>query len=401
MKTRRSYFAVTMLAGTLLCVGRPPAYGQDSETRAGEIAAGQEQKARTLSPYKANFLERELIAIDEAGGFGIARGWFVTFGDIKRGSGFSIGPAYSKTFASGAIFEGKAVYSIENAKVAQLAWQAPPLAGDRLLIRTRVRWQDVPEVAFHGIAPGVPESAPYEETYSEVSARALYRPVRLLHFGTGIGFERFQTEITDTSTLGTILFAGAPGAGADPRYIHAYGSAAIDSRDGDGYSRQGTLLRATLHDYVQQNTGPYSFRRVDGDAEQYVPILRGNWVLYFGVRASTTFTDGGETVPFFLLPDLGGGSDLRGFSDYRFRDRHSILATAEYRWYAQEYLDGAIFYDAGKAVPRRGDLDFRSLNSSYGAGIRLHGPRFTVLRVEVARSREGTRLILAFSPVRR
>jgi hypothetical protein len=76
-----------------------------------------------------------------------------------------------------------------------------------------------------------------------------------------------------------------------------------------------------------------------------------------------------------------------------------MLLTAEYRWYAQEFLDGAIFYDAGKAVPQRGDLDFRRLKKSYGAGVRLHGSRMTVLRLEVARSGEGTRLIIAFSPV--
>ena len=76
-----------------------------------------------------------------------------------------------------------------------------------------------------------------------------------------------------------------------------------------------------------------------------------------------------------------------------------IAVTAEYRWYTQEYLDGAIFYDAGKAVSNRSQLDFSGLNHSYGAGIRLHGPRTTLLRIEVARSREGTRLIFAFSPV--
>jgi Omp85 superfamily domain len=109
-------------------------------------------------------------------------------------------------------------------------------------------------------------------------------------------------------------------------------------------------------------------------------------------------TDGNDTVPFFLLPDLGG-SDLRGYPTYRFRDRHSMIATAEYRWYAQEFLDGAIFYDAGKTVSRREDLDFQRLKSSYGAGIRLHGSTMTVVRLEVARSREGTRFIIAFSPV--
>ncbi len=158
------------------------------------------------------------------------------------------------------------------------------------------------------------------------------------------------------------------------------------------------LLRATIHDFRQQNTGPYSFRRLDGVAEQYLPILSGNWVFYFGVRASTTQTDAGQSVPYFLMPDLGGHY-LRGYGTYRFVDKHSITVTAEYRWYAQEYLDAAIFYDAGKAVPERSQIDFTALNQSYGAGIRLHGPRTTMLRIEVARSHEGTRLIFAFSPV--
>jgi hypothetical protein len=180
--------------------------------------------------------------------------------------------------------------------------------------------------------------------------------------------------------------------------VHGRAYAAIDSRDGQGYSRRGSLLQATLHDYRQENDGPYSFQRVDGAAEQYVPILRGNWVLFLGLRASTTATTGGHAVPFFLMPDLGG-NDLRGFANYRFRDLHSILITAEYRWYAQEYLDAAIFYDAGKTVQTRGALDFTGLKSSIGAGLRLHGPETTAIRFEVAHSREGMRILLKFSPV--
>lgn len=391
-------FSATLL---LLVMSSGPALrAQESGSRAEEVAAAQEKKARALSPYKAGFVEREILGIEHAGGFGVAHGVFVAFGDIKRGSGMSLGPAYGKTFASGSVLVAKAVYSIRNAKVAQVSLQAPPLAGRRFTLATRVRWQDVPEVPFHGLAPGLAEEeGTYAETVTEAGATAAFRPVRLLKFGAGLALQQFETSAGRGSQANQIgLFAGAPGVDADPRYLHGYGSAAIDSRDGEGYSRHGSLLRATVHDYRQQNAGPYSFRRVDGVAEQYVPLLRGNWVIYLGLRGSTTMTGSGESVPFFLLPDLGG-SDLRGYDTYRFRNRHSMLLTAEYRWYAQEFLDGAIFYDAGKAVPLRGDLDFRRLKKSYGAGIRLHGSRTTVLRLEVARSGEGTRLIIAFSPV--
>ena len=37
-------------------------------------------------------------------------------------------------------------------------------------------------------------------------------------------------------------------------------------------------------------------------------------------------------IPYFMLPSLGSGSTLRGYSSYRFRDRHSMLMNAEFRW---------------------------------------------------------------------
>ena len=57
----------------------------------------------------------------------------------------------------------------------------------------------------------------------------------------------------------------------------------------------------------------------------------------------------------------------------------------------------AIFYDAGKVVPRQGDLDFTGLKSDVGIGLRFHTPQTTVLRFEVARSVEGLRFIVGFS----
>ena len=56
-----------------------------------------------------------------------------------------------------------------------------------------------------------------------------------------------------------------------------------------------------------------------------------------------------------MLPALGGGSSLRGFASWRFRDRHSLLLQAEWRVLVNSFFDMAIFSDAGKvtAQPRR------------------------------------------------
>ena len=132
---------------------------------------------------------------------------------------------------------------------------------------------------------------------------------------------------------------------------------------------------------------------------QHIPILRDTWVVSLHGLAKTTFDKGDQTTPFYLLPSVGGGSSLRGFSSYRFTDRNSLLLQAEWRIVANRFFESAVFYDAGKVAARTSDLDLNHLKSDYGFGVRFHAPMATVLRVDVARSNEGTRLVFAASPV--
>src|SRR4051794_28378457 len=76
---------------------------QEPGSRAEEQAHAQEEKARTLTTYPS-LIEQRLLSIENAGGFGVARGFVVKFGDIKRGSGFAPGVGYGYTTASGAVF---------------------------------------------------------------------------------------------------------------------------------------------------------------------------------------------------------------------------------------------------------------------------------------------------------
>ncbi len=379
-----------------------PLGAQEAESRAEEIAGKQREKAAQAAPRPPNWLERRLLGIERAGGLGITSGWFVTVGDIKTGSGLAMGPAYGKLFDNGTLIYAKGAYSVRNFKMAQVSLHAPPAAGGRLALDGRLRWQDAPTLAFYPIGNRSEKSLfDFSETKTEISGRARFRPVRLLRVGGGVSFVDFDTthvELKKPAPDSQLQLVFVPGSGEDPSYVHSHVMGALDSRDGPGYTRRGSLLQATLHDYRQQRGDGLSFRRLDAAAEQYVPILHGNWVIYLGLRMSTTTTSDSNTVPFFLMPQLGG-HDLRGFSNYRFRDRHSIWFTGEYRWYVQEFVDMAVFYDAGKVAPERAQLDFDDLKTSIGAGIRFHGPQTTAVRLEVARSSEGWRLIFGFSPV--
>jgi outer membrane protein assembly factor BamA len=187
------------------------------------------------------------------------------------------------------------------------------------------------------------------------------------------------------------------GVGATTTYLHTDATAAIDTRTSPGYSRRGGFYGVTAHDFSDRDAR-FGFRQVDYEVVQHVPILRETWALSLRGLASTTFDKKGQDVPFFLLPSLGGGSDLRAFSSWRYRDRNSLLLQAEWRIMANRFMDTAVFVDAGKVTARRTDLDFNGLKTDYGFGARFHGPFSTALRLDLARSREGTRLVVATSP---
>ncbi len=370
-------------------------------TRAEEREREQEEKARNARPYVPGLIERQMLKFDSAGELSTVKGIAVTFGGIKAGSGFAIGPAGGYTFPDGGYVRAKAVFSIRNYKLLQALYQARQFHDGRLIVNARVRWHDAPDGAVFAIGPQSPDiRGEYDEQRTEISGQALAQPVSFVRLAAGTGWEKYRTSGGLIASAGLpLLVPPPPGLNADPNYLHTYGTAALDWRESPGYSRRGTLLQATIHDFHAGDEAPFSFRRVDGVAQQLLPIMHGNIVFDLSARVSSTSPDSGDEVPFFLMPELGGSTQLRGFANYRFRDRHAMLLTAQYRWYVQEYLDGVLFYEAGKVEPSFGDLDFNNLEKSYGIGFHFHTPRTTLLRLDLARSREGFRFIFGFSPV--
>ena len=144
----------------------------------------------------------------------------------------------------------------------------------------------------------------------------------------------------------------------------------------------------------ERDNDQYSFKSIEAEVVQLVPIMRANWVIALRGLATVTDLEDSGSVPYFLLPSLGGGSTLRGYPDFRFQDRNRLLMTAELRWTPARFLDMAIFYDTGKVASRREDLDFDDLKDSYGIGMRLIGVRGYAFRIEAARSRENNLRLL-------
>jgi hypothetical protein len=357
-----------------------PAFAQG--TRAAVIAAEQAEKAKRLRPYQPSRAEEIFTKVTR----GLAEaptGFYPAMGSVYSGGGLALGPAYRQFYGDRATWDTRALYSIRSYKLVEAGTNSPGHAGGHVDLYARALWRDAPKVPFYGLGPDSSKDNSTDFQYRETSViggvRA--RPVRWIVFGTALSYEDYKTS--------------AQGPGPDSTYIHSSALAGIDWRPSAGYARRGGLYAIEYHNYADRSD-TFDFDRVDAEVVQHIPILRENWVL--SLRAAVQTTIDGD-VPYYLLPTLGSGSTLRAYRSWRFRDLHSELFSAEWRWIPSRLaIDMAIFYDAGKVASRRSDLDFEDLKSDVGIGLRFHGPAATPLRIEVARGSEGMRLVFAGGP---
>lgn len=377
----------------------PPAFGQES--RAEELAQEQSAKSTNLKPYAPNRAER---AIEMAEQFLLNPSTlYPWFGSVYPGGWAAAGPGLWLPYGDTGLLQAHAAWSIQNYRDLEARLRLPELLDRRLRIELHGQFLDAPKVAFYGVGTDTTETNKTSYLYRPTTAGVLGTLKAHRHFSVGGGADYFKVE-TGSGESGVPIDESftpetAPGLDADPLYIRSNLFAAFDNRTSPGYTDRGGLYRLDWFDYRQQNDGPYSFKRLDGEVRQFIPILHGNWVIGLRGLVSVTDTDDGNQVPYFLLPDLGGANELRGYPSWRFRDRNRILLSGEYRWTPGQLVDMAVFVDAGKVTSRPGDLDLSGLKTSYGIGARFHTPNATVLRVELAHSQEGFGLVVAFHPI--
>ncbi len=377
-----------------------PALVFAQDTRAGLIATEQAAKARRLAPPSAHWAEQLILSarqsiIDQPSGF------YPYFDSVYSGGGFTLGAGYRQFTGDRAHVNLSGLYSVSGYKLIELNVVAPGHWSGRLDLRGTAGWRDATQVSFYGLGIDSPadNNAAYRMQQSYAGGDVTMRPQQWLRLTAAVTAEDFSIQDPTgdfISVESEFTEAAAPGVGTDPFYLHTAVSAAIDTRPAADYARRGALYQVAHHHYADRDQA-YSFSRLDGEIVQHIPILRENWVLSLHGRVESVIDDG-DQVPYFLLPALGSGSTLRGYSSWRFRDRHAVLFAGEWRWIANRLaLDMALFYDAGMVAPRLDAITTNGFVSNYGVGVRFHSPVRTPLRVELARGREGTRVVFSAS----
>jgi hypothetical protein len=370
------------------------------ETRAGQIAAKQEEKAGNLAPYKPTRFESIMNGLEQ--NFASPPdGFYPALGSVYSGGGFTLGLGYRQFYARKAVWDVMGFYSIKNYKKIEVSTRTPWNFDGRWTFGLRAGWLDAPQVGFYGLGMSTEpdDRANFRLQQGYAAANATFEPTRWTRLEGEVAYEDYKTKEGSGSAPSIETKyepSSAPGLFSSPVFIRTEATAAIDWRHAPGYSRTGGYYGVTLTNFADVDE-TYSFQRVDGEVIQHLPILRENWVISLRGRVQT-IVDDDDVVPYYLLPALGSGRTLRAYSTGRFRDRHSLLTSAEVRWIPNRLaLDMALFYDAGKVTARRRDLDFEDLETNWGIGARFHGLTATVLRIEAARGADGWHLVFATS----
>jgi outer membrane protein assembly factor BamA len=376
----------------------PGASAGAQDTRAGVIAAAQAAKAAAPEPPPPSRAEQVTEWVQDRLLTERSSSVFPVLDSVYGGGGVTLGAGYRRAFADRSFWTARGLYSVKGYSLAQVDVVNPDLARGRASLGATLGWRDATRVGYYGLGMDTTRGDRADFRFQQIfgGVTGTFRPQRWLHLQAAGGVEDYtlkdatgrRRDIDEVHTP-----ASAPGLGDSPTFLRADLRAGLDTRPSPGYARTGSYLGAALVSYV--DTGDrYGFNRVDLDAVHHVPLLRETWVLSFRARVQTTLDDD-DVVPFYLMPALGGGGSLRGYSSRRFRDRHSLLLSGEWRWIPNRLgMDMAVFVDAGKVASRRADLDFSGLKHDVGIGLRFHAPAVTLVRAEVARGSEGWKLVV-------
>jgi hypothetical protein len=393
---------IVWMASVSLAVSQEPA------TRAEVDRQRREEKQRNARPYEQNGFERTMHFVEEKGIFIIGReGFYPKLGTLTTGSGFAYGAGYRDRdlFSNTGALDLWAATSIRRYWATEARFTFPELANKRLLVETWAAHRAYPQEDFFGIGP---DSARADQTSYAIrtdlfGARIGVRPVPIVLAGGGLEYLKPRLDRGTDRRVPSIEQrfdpATAPGLGESVDYLRSTAFLEIDYREPKN-ARRGGWYRVDFSRYDDRSTGRHTVSRLDTDLRQFIGFLAGRRVLAARLFISTSDTDPGQVMPFYLMPTLGGNDTLRGFREYRFRGPHAILAQGEYRWEIWSGLDAALFYDAGKVATRRGDLDFDHLETDYGFGFRFNTNQAIVFRVDAAfGSRDGKHLYIVFGGV--
>jgi hypothetical protein len=303
-------------------------------------------------------------------------------------------------------------FSPDNA--FKLRWESTSRGSHRLNLGIRINdprsagfefgagYRVRPNARFFGIGPTTPESMESFHT-QEVGWVGLSRRTPLpgsfmaegMALYSAVG-ARGPRDDEDYDSIDSVFASAKPFGLRDRSDGVTFSlSLAHDTTSEDGRpERQGSQELKASYFTGSDDVSFWTFR---ADAEQFIHLLFSKQVL--ALRGYITWIEGAEAgeVPFQRLMTNDDPDLLRGYRDFRWRDRGITALSVEYRWpiWAAKTVDGVgldayLLTDIGQVFGELDEISLDNLADSYGVGVRLIGNKGFTGRVEIAWSDEDT-----------
>lgn len=394
---------ISVLASVMSLLAQTP------DSREAEIQAAREAKAKTLKPEQVSKGENFLLKFkDERTLEKLEDGWYnfrPKIGNMVTGGGFAAGVEYFRDD----LLHGEMTWRA-SAQVSTRAFQKfeteaifPKLAKGKLSVDLFASHRNFASLNYYGNGPDSRKTgrSNYRMEDTSFDGIAGVSATKFWKLGTSLGY--LDTNVGPGNDRRFISAekiyspAVAPGIDVQTNFLRYSVFTQLDFRDDPVGTKSGGNYVFQHSWYKDQTFSRFDFRRMDINLEQHIPFLNRTRRLVLRAKGTFTETDNNKQVPFYLQPIVGGSDDLRGYRFFRFTDRNAVVYNAEYRWEIFSGLDGALFFDAGKVMPRRGQLNFSDLETSAGFGFRVNARNATFLRVDVGFSQEGFQIWFKFN----
>lgn len=281
----------------------------------------------------------------------------------------------------------------------------PKLAERRTFFGVQATYRNFPQMQYYGPGPESRKTGRSDFRLEDTTFRfnTGVQPFKGMKLGVTGGFKEVNvgpgTQKRWVSAERIYSPSQAPGIDRQSDFLQGSVFAEYDTRDNPGGPRSGGFYLANFTYNKDVNFQRYTHRRLDLEAQRYIPLFNARRVIALRARSEMAFANNNQVVPFYMQPVLGGSNDLRGFRPFRFYDDNLIVFNAEYRYEIFAGLDMAIFGDAGKVFHRREDWNERNVEAAYGFGMRFNARNNVFLRLDTGFSREGFQVWFKFNNV--
>lgn len=143
-------------------------------------------------------------------------------------------------------------------------------------------------------------------------------------------------------------------------------SFAYDSRDFTYISTRGWYYYASLTSYSKSLGSDYDFNKFVFDFREFYRPFKGHVFAFQGYGKIVT-----GNPPFYEMPRLGGGTNMRGYYEGRYRDRNYLTMQMEYKTRLFWKFGGVLFGGMGDVAGDFKHFRMKDVKYSYGFGLRF------------------------------